>query len=439
MDGASGLGCALESELTRTDAKKLQLGPHPAVRRPSFLSWMLDFDHTFLHWFGSADDVDSEPSDRPSKVLVPRAPAPTYTFDIVPAVRPTQANSLPIDSDGTDFSYFSTVKVGSTGKELHMLIDTGAPETWVMSANCTTRGCGVHNTFGKADSSTLVTSDQTWNVTYGTGQVGGVIGNDTFSFAGLNITLAFGLATDVSDEFLTYPIDGILGFGRPKPEDAGVRTLWRALKAQANLRSNSIGVSLQRQFDNINNSVVTFGDVDRSKIQGDLTWLPTLNRSGVWEVKLDDAGADGKDGHFAGKTAIIDTGSSFALLPLDDAKRLHALIPGVQPSGEEFRVPCTCNTEMHLTFGGVRFSISPDDYVGRALDMTYCRSNILGHQPFGPDRWLLGDVFLKNVYTVFDWDQNRVGKREDHLIRSLDCISPSTTTHPFHPSPSFRS
>jgi hypothetical protein len=30
-------------------------------------------------------------------------------------------------------------------------------------------------------------------------------------------------------------------------------------------------------------------------------------------------------------------------------------------------------------------------------------------QTFGPSQWLLGETFLKNVYTLFDYDGARVG------------------------------
>ena len=51
--------------------------------------------------------------------------ARTNTYPVDAAAQPTQANSLAVDEDGTDVSYFSTVKFGSSGKPLRMLLDTG--------------------------------------------------------------------------------------------------------------------------------------------------------------------------------------------------------------------------------------------------------------------------------------------------------------------------
>ncbi|KAI4167599.1 MAG: hypothetical protein LQ343_007097 [Gyalolechia ehrenbergii] len=55
--------------------------------------------------------------------------------------------------------------------------------------------------------------------------------------------------------------------------------------------------------------------------------------------------------------------------------------------------------------------MSPTDYIGSPIngDDSMCTSNIIGRRPFEEDQWLVGDVFLKNVYSVFDYDKKRIG------------------------------
>lgn len=49
----------------------------------------------------------------------------TNTYEIDTATQPTQTNNMAIDEDALDLSYFSAIKVGSSGKTMYMLIDTG--------------------------------------------------------------------------------------------------------------------------------------------------------------------------------------------------------------------------------------------------------------------------------------------------------------------------
>jgi len=126
---------------------------------------------------------------------------------------------------------------------------------------------------------------------------------------------------------------------------------------------------------------------------------------------VDDAGVDDRGCKFTGKTAIIDTGTSFVLMPPDDAKKLLTQIPKAEPSGETFQIPCATTAAIQFTFSGVTYNVSAKDYLGKTVDGgNMCASNIIGRQTFGANQWLMGDAFLKNVYTVFDFTQNRIGK-----------------------------
>ena len=41
----------------------------------------------------------------------------------------------------------------------------------------------------------------------------GIVAKDNVSFAGFNVNIEFGLSNLVSDEFVYFPIDGIMGLG----------------------------------------------------------------------------------------------------------------------------------------------------------------------------------------------------------------------------------
>lgn len=338
-----------------------------------------------------------------------RAPAPSNVYPIVSATEPAQPTSMPLHQDGTDYSYFSPVKFGTSDREYYLLVDTGSADTWVMGADCTSEACGMHNTFGPDDSTTLVESDRSWNITYGTGSVSGNLVNDTITLAGMTIPLTFRLANVVSDDFKSYPMDGILGLGRPMPDEQGVRTVMEVLESERKLKANLYGINLQRSSDATNDGVVNFGDWDRSKVDGDLAWITTRSESGVWEIAVDDTAVDDTSVGFTGKSAIIDSGTSFILMPPEDAKKLHESFPDSRQTREVFEVPCSATAELRFSFAGIQVNVSAKDYVGPETTGDFCSSNIIGRQLFGPDQWLLGDAFMKNVYSVFDFDQSRIG------------------------------
>ena len=294
-----------------------------------------------------------------------------------------------------------------------MLLDTGAANTWVMGSNCTTSACLAHDTFGSQDSSTLHVTTTPWGVSYGTGTVEGVTVTDTVAFANYTVEMGFGSATNTSNDFNNYPMDGILGLGRPGSNQIGTPTVMQVLDNKNLLQANILGIHLQRNSDGAKDGQITFGGVDRSKFQGSLSYTATVSTdSNLWEIPVDDVAVSGTSCKFTGRSAIVDTGTSYILMPPADAKILHAQIPGSTNTGgsPNFMIPCSTTKTIQFTFSGVIYSVQSNDYLGKA-DSTgkMCASNIIGQQAYSANQWILGDVFLKNVYTVFDFDKDRIG------------------------------
>ncbi|WEW55508.1 aspartic-type endopeptidase [Emydomyces testavorans] len=339
-------------------------------------------------------------------VKVPSTVRRDNKYNAIMGNKPTMENSTAINQDGKDFSYFSIIKFGSKGQDMWMLLDSGAAESWVMDSNCTAAACLKHNTFGVEDSNTLSVTNQKWQVTYGTGRVEGVIVKDTLSMAGFQLQFDFGSALNASDDFLNYPMDGILGLG---PSNTGKITPFFQVIAERKMFNKTIlGINLQRAADGDTDGQLTFGAVDKTKFTGDITYTNIIKDTNRWEIPIDDAIVDGKPLKFTKKSAVIDTGTSFILMPMKDAEAFHALIPGSKKSDTYFTVPCDTKVSVEFVISGVKWMVSPKDYVGSGKD-NICNSYILGRQPLGPDQWLLGDAFLKNVYTVLDYDDSRIG------------------------------
>ena len=204
-------------------------------------------------------------------------------------------------------------------------------------------------------------------------------------------------------------MDGILGIGRGDVV-RGAAQVMDVLKDDKLIGAKIYGIHLSRAQDGLEDGELNLGEINKDRFSGDLNWIDCIpNDTGFWEIPIDDATVNGKTVSLSGKKGIMDTGTSYILMPPADALAIHSQISGYTQSGETFSVPCDTKAPLQFIFGKVGYNISTADWLGGKLDSGLCRSNIIGRQTFNESQWLIGDVFLKNVYSVFDFDGSRVG------------------------------
>ena len=328
-------------------------------------------------------------------------------YTIVSAAPPSQTNSAGIDQDGTDYSYFAQVLLGSNNTPLYMLLDTGAGTSWVMGPSCTSAPCKTHNSFGAANSATFQTLPQSFSVAYGSGAVSGMMASDSLSIAGMKFSFDIGIANVTSNDFNAFPIDGILGLSQA---NGSTPNFLQTMVAAKVLKANVFGMDLNRASDGTNTGEINFGAPDPSRYSGPLGYTPvSTNAEGDWAIPMDNVAVGTTQAGITGKLGYIDTGTSYIFGPANDVATFHALIPGAKSAdGVTYSVPCTTTTSISFTFGGVAYSVLSKDWIGPMVNGA-CTSNVYGHAVVD-GQWLMGDTFLKNVYAVFDVDLNRVGK-----------------------------
>jgi cathepsin D len=361
----------------------------------------------FFPWKLVSDSSDDTADAKPLTLDIKKVPVRRDdTYKIVKSNTPTLANSAALDQDGEDFSYFSVVQVGSQKKEMWLALDTGSPSSWVFSSACTDTVCTTHHTFDKTASSSYVSNSSTFSVGYGSGNVKGDLGQDVFNLAGMDVTFSFGTATFANDTFSNYPLDGILGLGRSQTGGWTIPSFMDVVSKNKYITSNIVGFSLSRAIDNKKDGEVNFGTVDTTKFDGKISYTATI--SPAWTIPMDEVYMNGQALGLTNRAATIDTGTTYILIPPADAKTLFARIPGSFQSEENYIIPCNSTAKLELSFSGIKYTILPDDYIG-ASSTGGCVSTIVGHQSSGPNDWLVGDVFLKNVYSVFDFDNGQIG------------------------------
>jgi len=297
-------------------------------------------------------------------------------------------------------------------------MDSGSADFWVGSEQCQSLdggGCNNHTFLGSKSSSSFVDSGKPFAIQYGSGDVSGTIIQDNIVIAGLPISgHTFGVADLESHQFSddTVPFDGLMGLAISKLSNQKTPTPVEALAA-ANLISDAIvSYKLSSVQNETNDGEITFGALDATKFDPKtLVTLPTVNQFGFWEASLDDVSVGGKSLGFQNRTAILDTGTTLAIIPVSDAQEIHALIPGstFDALKTTFTIPCNTSTVVSFGFGGRSFDISPENLIFGKISASGqdCLSGIVaGSFSKNSNQWLLGATFLKNVYYSTDVKNN---------------------------------
>ena len=145
----------------------------------------------------------------------------------------------------------------------------------------------------------------------------------------------FGLANNVSYEFAAYPIDGILALGRgDRFPQGGVETdsnlIMNELVKQGQIKTKIFGLHLGRSATGDHDGEINFGALNKDRYDGDLNWSKVKdNDNGFWWITLGGAGVGNTALEFpGGREAIMDSGTSFMLIPPTDAEILHSPFKG---------------------------------------------------------------------------------------------------------------
>lgn len=283
-----------------------------------------------------------------------------------------------------------------------------------MGSNCDSTACGEHTTWTPTDSTSYKDAGEGFSIAYGTGTVEGELAQDSITIGSVEITMEFGVANTTSDDFTHFAFDGILGLSMAS---GATDNFIDSVKSDKALTSNIFSVDLNRASDGTNTGELTFGGTNSAKYSGDITYTSVdSSAGGHWAVPLDDMAYDGTKAGVTGKLAYLDTGTSYAFGPSDDVAALHKLIPGAtSEDGVTYTAPCDTDLPIALVFSGVNREISVKDWLSAADTDGTCTSNIYGREAV-TGAFLFGDVFLKNVYTVFDADASRVGEKLQGIL-----------------------
>lgn len=312
--------------------------------------------------------------------------------------------------------YMGRIGIGSPPQHFQVIFDTGSSNLWVASKHCHSEACKRHHGFDYSASSSFQEVGYDIQVRFGTGLVKGIISQDTFSLGPLKVqNQRFAeILEEIGSVFDHARFTGILGLGFATLTAFDIIPVFDNVMKQELLPFNMFSFYFSDYPSQ--NSAVFFGPPNPAYYTGNFTWV-NLARKFYWQVPLKDVWLGNKklgactssDSHEC--TVVLDTGTSLITGPRKDILRILDQIKIDPNCGNLDRLP---PVTFHL--GDSQFSLDAKDYVVKSKDAFrpggfVCKAGFMPLDvppPRGP-LWILGDMFMKKYYTVFDRDSERIG------------------------------
>eukprot|EP00028_Trichosphaerium_sp_Am-I-7-wt_P008821 CAMPEP_0168523844 /NCGR_PEP_ID=MMETSP0405-20121227/10247_1 /TAXON_ID=498012 /ORGANISM="Trichosphaerium sp, Strain Am-I-7 wt" /LENGTH=360 /DNA_ID=CAMNT_0008545839 /DNA_START=113 /DNA_END=1195 /DNA_ORIENTATION=+ len=321
--------------------------------------------------------------------------------------------------DVQDASYFGPIGLGTPPQSFNVIFDTGSSNLWIPSKKCTTRTCTSHRQYDSSASSTYKANGTHWQIFYGTGDADGFLSTDTFSLADLKVkNQTFGEALQEDPTaFGNAPFDGLMGLAFQSISQDKVVPPFYNMMAQGLISENLFGFWLSNDPGK-NGGEMDIGGIDNAKFTGPITYVPLAGEQ-YWQFGVDSYGLAGSNLGWCNTRpcfSIADTGTSLFAGPVRYINALNRKLGAMNIQGNWIFETCdilTSGPAFTVTISGVDFELTPEDYVLQIpyQGQTVCLSGFQGMpaQAGSPDLYILGDIFIRKYYTIFDFGNKRVG------------------------------
>jgi len=357
--------------------------------------------------------------------------------------------------DLSNAQYYGSVEIGTPPQSFQVVFDTGSADFWVPSQQCLARStnCRQKKAYDAQASSTFAdvpTGAKTaFSIEYGSGPVSGNFATDTVTVAQDYVvegqTFAMVERTMGLGETYEYAkFDGILGLAFPiLSQDEDAKTVLQNLVDQQIIDSPTFGFFLGNNAP----GELTVGGYDQDRFQGEITWVDLLTPT-YWVAPMEKVTFNGVEVSRGRSAGIMDTGTSLIYAPQEAVTKMaHAV-------GARFNIQVSlyqmdCDTEipdLEFSIGTNSVVIPGEDLVIKDDTGFYCFFSVsamnFGQEglegdaaatveekladgvveqisrlartsalpvPEGMDTWLVGDTFLRNIYSVYDYGNKRFG------------------------------
>ncbi|TFY70760.1 hypothetical protein EVG20_g2250 [Dentipellis fragilis] len=316
-------------------------------------------------------------------------------------------------------------KVEVAGHNFTVVLDTGSSDLWVQPR--------------RNDLAVKNQTNEFVNITYGSGSVAGTIAHGSVVISNYTIDNQTFLNVNLTDDI---PIEGILGLGfdinssifNATGNNSADATPLTNIFNQNKSENNFITLDLSRGDDGGNTIGGAFTINRYLSDQSNVANAPRNNvtppGSTDWSIPVGGINVNGQEYNisqdaFNGSThAVIDSGTSFAIVSTNLSNFIYQGIPGAKScptdSGPLWVVPCTSASNLTFTFGGQQYPVNPLDLttlVTFSANKTrytaclgvYTSADVLATNTTVLPFYLLGDIFMRNVYSAFNFGNKVTG------------------------------
>lgn len=255
-----------------------------------------------------------------------------------------------------DIEYLAPVSIG--GQTLNLDFDSGSSDLWVFNTQLPSASSAGHTLYDPTKSTTLkMIQGATFNIGYGDGSgAAGNVGTDTVNIGGATVTeQAIEMATAVSQSFTSDTNNnGLVGLAysklntvKPQQQKTFFDNVMPSLAMPvftADLRKASVGA-------------YTFGDIDATKFNGTMAWIPVNTTQGFWQFSSTKFAVGTGAAQAANPVgqAIADTGTTLIIADPTVVNGYYSQVPSAQNNAQAGGVTVDCDAtlpDLMLDVGG---------------------------------------------------------------------------------------
>ncbi|XP_071894721.1 pepsin A isoform X3 [Anas platyrhynchos] len=309
-----------------------------------------------------------------------------------------------------DAEYVGAISIGTPPQQFLVLFDTGSSDLWVPSVDCSSPACVGHERFDPRLSATHQATGQPVSIQYGTGSMSGVLAYDTVRVGNIQISnQAISLSKKEPGSFLTHhAFDGILGLAFPSIASSGTVPVFDNMMSQGLVAEDLFSIYLSSKSRT--GSFVMLGGMDSSCFSGRLRWIP-LSAETYWQIAVDRIIMRGRVVACPrGCQAVVDSGTMLLAGPPRDIATIQRHIGASEYPSGQYKISCRAKKSLPdivFVIGGTKFPVPAKTYI-QQIYLGYCKSGFESIT-VPTELWILGQVFLRQYYSVFDRAHHRVG------------------------------